>query len=277
VSLRGQIIFSSDRRVGNAREFDLWVMNPDGSGQRPLLEIDGDDLFPDLSPDGTRVVWLHYDPKLGSGGCQLWTMDASGANRALLAGNHSACTAPRWSPDGTHIAFADDLAEVAPGLWGSVVYTVRPGGADLKVAAFSKNAAFRHVAWSVDGSRLVADTYADGRASGIYIVDLAESTATRIHTTTASLGGVAWSPADVILFSDDFGIFTIQPDGSDLRKITATSREGGWPEWSSDGQRIIYTLGGWYDTDSEIWSVSADGSDPRNLSHFSGPDKNANF
>jgi hypothetical protein len=57
---------------------------------------------PDWSRDGKRVVYSSY---LGRQWNQLWLMTAEGANPLQLTYGDWDATAPRWSPDGRHIAF----------------------------------------------------------------------------------------------------------------------------------------------------------------------------
>jgi Tol biopolymer transport system component len=50
----GDLIAYSSGRTGNA---DIWVMNPDGSGQRNLTDHPSWDWMPGWSPDGTQVTF----------------------------------------------------------------------------------------------------------------------------------------------------------------------------------------------------------------------------
>ena len=49
----GLIAFES-RRDGNP---EIYVMNPDGSGQTRLTESDGEDIAATWSPDGRKLTW----------------------------------------------------------------------------------------------------------------------------------------------------------------------------------------------------------------------------
>jgi TolB protein len=89
----GKIAFHSDRDG----DFDIYVMNPDGTGQTPLTFNTSSDRAPAWSPDGRQIAYMRST--------ELWVMDADGQNAHLVAG--SAGGAPAWSPDGTQIVFED--------------------------------------------------------------------------------------------------------------------------------------------------------------------------
>jgi TolB protein len=57
-----KIIFSSNydpatHATGGEGNFELWMMNPDGSGMERITYSDGFDGFPMFSPDGKKLVW----------------------------------------------------------------------------------------------------------------------------------------------------------------------------------------------------------------------------
>jgi Tol biopolymer transport system component len=57
---------------------------------------------PDVSPDGTRLVYASY---LGRSSHNLWVMPAAGGDAFPIAYGGWDQTNPRWSPDGTRVAF----------------------------------------------------------------------------------------------------------------------------------------------------------------------------
>jgi hypothetical protein len=57
-----KIVFTSDRTTGQGvnnpqGDYEIFKMNPDGTGVRQLTSNKVDDIGPILSPDGTRVVY----------------------------------------------------------------------------------------------------------------------------------------------------------------------------------------------------------------------------
>jgi len=83
---------------------------------------------PDWSPDGKRVVWSSYDGRQWN---QLWltTAAAGGYGFPLTYGEYDN-TAPRWSPDGRHMAFISNRGGNTS-LWLVDV----PGGAQRQLVA----------------------------------------------------------------------------------------------------------------------------------------------
>jgi len=65
---------------------------------------------PQIAPDGKRVVYVrnHFDVMKDRKRSNLWLVNADGSgHEALTTGNHSAAS-PRWSPDGTRLAYVSD-------------------------------------------------------------------------------------------------------------------------------------------------------------------------
>ena len=80
---------------------------------------------PDFSPDGKRMVYASY---LGQPWHQLWVMPAGGGDAFPISYGDYDNTNPRWSPDGTKIAFISNRGGNTS-LW---VQTI-PGGAQTEV------------------------------------------------------------------------------------------------------------------------------------------------
>jgi Tol biopolymer transport system component len=72
------VIFVSNRE---GRSSDVWVMNANGSRQRPIVRRpNADDWHPRYSPDGRKIAFTQLTP---NGGSHVWVMnrDGSGAKR----------------------------------------------------------------------------------------------------------------------------------------------------------------------------------------------------
>jgi TolB protein len=81
---------------------------------------------PDFSPDGTKIVYSSY---LGRQWNQLWILPANGGDAFPLSYGDWDETYPRWSPDGTQLAFISNRAGNTE-LWLQRF----PGGSQRKLA-----------------------------------------------------------------------------------------------------------------------------------------------
>ncbi len=69
-------------------EFDIYLMNPDGSGQARLMSHAGtNDTFPALSPDGKKIVFTSWDDALDAASADVYVMNADGSGRTRLTTN----------------------------------------------------------------------------------------------------------------------------------------------------------------------------------------------
>jgi Tol biopolymer transport system component len=93
-----KIAFHSDRD-GN---WEIYVMNADGSGQTRLTNHPGEDSYPDWSPDGTHLIFSSET----IGYSDIYVMNADGTGLIQLTDNPEPEYDPAWSPDGSMIAFS---------------------------------------------------------------------------------------------------------------------------------------------------------------------------
>ena len=223
------------------------IAKPRSPGERlassdPNVELVYASGFPAVSPDGRRLV-LSERTRRGRPDDRtqlaVWNTDGTSPQRIYRASGSA--MAPQWSADGQWIVFGAGhyfLDRVRP----AQVMVVRPDGSDARpITTGPGNAGFP--GFSPDGTQVVYRFWTD-TAGGLRVVDLADGT---VRTLTTGYDNFpVWSPdGDRILFSrladGDFDIYTIRPDGTDVRQLTVSSGNDSHPAWSADGEHILFS------------------------------------
>jgi Tol biopolymer transport system component len=109
-----QIIFRSNRELAPRNVADIWAMDapsdtsPGGTNQHPLIRRAGDERYPSMSPDGTKLLFRGDDDEItASGDEEIFTANADGTGVTRLTFNAVEDSSPNWSPDGTRIAYQE--------------------------------------------------------------------------------------------------------------------------------------------------------------------------
>ena len=198
------------------------------------------DAYPMLSPDGQTIVFQSNR----SGRQALWLADADGGRPRPLFDHDGNPATPAWSPDGQLIVFArhpEDSADPEE----SEIYLIRKDGSGL-LRLTKTPGDDSHPHWSSDGTR-------------VFFNSPRETPDLRVE----------WS-------KQNFGIYSMKPDGTDVRLHIRCYAVCTFPVPSPDGRKIafrkvLHQLGKEWDQhksagNSEIFVANLDGGDQRNLS-----------
>jgi Tol biopolymer transport system component len=250
--LRGAIAFHSIRDG----DFDIYVMNPDGTGVTNVTNSTDQEIDEIWSPDGSQLAFAKC-----AGACEvffteIFVINANGSGLKQLT--HGGGFLGAWSPDGKRIAFVRD---------GVGILIMNADGSG--VTPTNQNG--RPTAWSPNGKQILFQSDRDGD-NDFYLMNVDGSGVTQITNDPASDEGdfAGWSPdGRRIVFSSrrdggDLDIFTMNPDGSGVTQLTHNDFiEDDDPVWAPDGKHIAFhsTRPG----TEEIFVMNADGSDPIQL------------
>src|SRR2546430_6591924 len=233
------------------------------------------------SADGSRVAFTVtvIDAEADEYGSTIWTASAHGGDPAQLTKGPKKDSAPRWSPDGTQIAFLSDGEHEKPQL-----YVMRVAGlearrlTDLPLGAMP-------AAWSPDGTRLLfsaripvtnppadadgrkrweqrprhvtrAQYKADGQGytfdarSHLFVADVATGTIKQITDGDTDDRAESWSPDGTRIVwarnragRNDYNqtdLFSCAADGTGARQLTHGVGRPISPTWSPDGTRVAF-------------------------------------
>jgi Tol biopolymer transport system component/pimeloyl-ACP methyl ester carboxylesterase len=224
----------------------LWIQPVDGGEAAgitlpfaPVVETFG----PAWSPDGATLALTGADAATGKS--EIWLVAPNGDEIRKLVEHAASDRSPRWSPDGTIVAFVSrrgerDAIAVAPadGIGGAVQLTHAPIGQDD-----------REPCWSTDGERIAFTRRAyENNASGdhIWTVALATGETKQVTKKLANRRSLRWAPnrAQLACIADDAeweNVAVINPDNSAGWNVASEAGDKSDPSYSSDGSRVLYT------------------------------------
>lgn len=113
---------------------EIYRIKPDGTGQETLFSAFAAQS-PDLSPDGTQIVYA-----VNGGDIEIKTLDSQDPAESLGVSGNS----PRFSPDGTQIAYATSEA----------IRVMDPQGANARDVITGDLSYLSSLDWFPDGERL---------------------------------------------------------------------------------------------------------------------------
>jgi Tol biopolymer transport system component len=255
----GTIVLASDRDG----DWEIYAVNPDGTGLTQLTHNEFEDSSPVPSPDGTLIAFSSDAGGAavmnagGSGrrsirGCSTtfsWSpdsrrvvCDAAGADAISVADVATGAVTriaetgedPAWSPDGRSIAFADR------GLW-----LVSPDGGPRR--RLGRRIVEGQPSWSPDSGRLAyAARIGDG--DDLFTIAADGSGERRLAKNVDGFDAKDWSPrGSLIAFRKNLAhgggaVYTVRPDGTGLRRLagSAAGELSGGASWSPDGSALVY-------------------------------------
>lgn len=180
-----RIAFESDRS-GN---WDIWIVNADGSGLVNLTRSPDEERYPAWSPDGHRLAFTSKR----NGPSNVWVLNiqealqGAGASKAgnLTKSPHRDRYA-MWSPDGRRIAFNTNRDG------DQEIYVMNADGSSPTNVSRAPDSIEGLADWSPDGKRLVLYSDRPGNKD-LFVVDLATNRWTNITNHPVSDEFCTWS------------------------------------------------------------------------------------
>ncbi|HKT26654.1 Tol-Pal system beta propeller repeat protein TolB [Dyella sp.] len=248
------IVIGRIKDAGNGMvtvEYELWDVNRQqrllGEAMSPAATSDlrsvahqiADKIFQQITGiPGAFWTRIAYVTMVGTGNNANYSLivaDSDGYNPQVVARSHEALLSPKWSPDGSRIAYVS----FESGDSAIYIQNISTGARQLISARKGINGA---PAWSPDGSKLAVALSYTGNPE-IYVMDLGSRQETRLTRSLAINTEPVWAPdgQSIYFTSDRSGrpqIYRVAASGGTPERVSFQGQQNLNAAVSYDGKQI---------------------------------------
>ncbi|HVX28861.1 MAG TPA: S9 family peptidase, partial [Nitrolancea sp.] len=214
---------------------------------------------PRISPDGSRIAYVVTEADIAGKKYRsaIWIATTDGSSeRRFTSGSHKD-SAPRWSPDGSQLAFLSDRSGTTQ------LYVMPADGGEPRKLSDLKNGVADPV-WSPDGSRL-AVTSKIGPEGMVLLADQTDEDRKReAEKSDVKVIRSLKYKFDGEGFLGDLRrhVFLVSADDGTTTQLTDGDWDDSSPAWSPDGLRVAFvsnrTENREFNRFSDIWVADVD-------------------
>lgn len=251
----GLIVFSSNR----SGPWRIWTVRPDGSEPRRLTQAGAGehDIDPAFRPDGQEILFS----STRGGAVGVWRMSPDGSGPVRICDGDQA----DWSPDGKSIVFRRSESLFTRDL---------ATGQERRLTSEE----WPHCsgpAWSPDGKTIAFACRWDA-GNGIYLVPAEGGEPVKVYDRKGACEP-RWSPDGTrLVYETETNVAAVNPDGKQNRPVTWFGGIQRYPQWSPDGQWIVFCQGPSERGPWELYRTPSQGGPPTRITE-GGSDMNPDW
>jgi TolB protein len=229
-----KLAFAGARKSGELRQ--IYVSNFDGSGLRQITNNGSINMSPSWSPDGTKITYTSFR----EGKADIYVYNLLTQKTAKLTSGFGNNSGANWHPDGRKIAFSGSHSGLTS------IFTVNSFDGSERKSFIAGSGLEVEPAYSPDGQKVA---FVSGRFGNphLFIRDLRSNADTRITYAGWYNSSPSWrrdgrklSFAGYDRDIDRYDIFTVNPDGRQMERLTLDQGDNEKPSWSPDGRYIVF-------------------------------------
>jgi dipeptidyl aminopeptidase/acylaminoacyl peptidase len=226
-----------------------------------------------ISPDGRQIVYVRVSHDIMTDRVRrnLWIIDADGTNNRPLRSEDHNFSSPRWSPDGTRLAYVS-AADGSPQLY------VRWMDSGQTALLTNLTEAPDSITWSPDGKSIAFTQFVHAEKEPL-------------ASPPRKPEGASWAPPvkviDTVTYRIDGAgyleagfkhLFIVSAEGGTARQLTdGNFNDDGPLSFTPDGRQIYFSANRGVDwelnpQDSEVFCVDVESLQLTQLTHRQGPD-----
>jgi acylaminoacyl-peptidase len=226
-----------------------------------------------ISPDGRQIVYVRVSHDIMTDRVRrnLWIIDADGTNNRPLRSEDHNFSSPRWSPDGTRLAYVS-AADGSPQLY------VRWMDSGQTALLTNLTEAPDSITWSPDGKSIAFTQFVHAEKEPL-------------ASPPRKPEGASWAPPvkviDTVTYRIDGAgyleagfkhLFIVSAEGGTARQLTdGNFNDDGPLSFTPDGRQIYFSANRGADwelnpQDSEVFCVDVESLQLTQLTHRQGPD-----